>query len=77
MSSFKVTQSMKIEGFGNKSNHQLSDSANQLGTGVTSNSFRKTVGIISTDKNIDKGFCIEVGSNKMRKSTNSLPKVND
>ena len=57
---------MKIEGFGNKINHNNSESINHLGTRVTSNSFRKTVGIVSGDKNnvvSDSGFNMDIGSN--------------
>lgn len=56
---------MKIEGFGNKLNHNNSETINQLGTRVTSNSFRKTVGIVSGDKNVvsDSGFHMDLASN--------------
>jgi hypothetical protein len=53
---------MKIDGFGNRLNRHLSDSSKQFGTRVTSNSYRKTVGIASEDKNIDSGFNIDEGS---------------
>jgi len=69
---------MKIEGFGNRSNHQFSESANQLGTRVTSNSLRKTAGgVTSGDRNVvDSGFHIDVGSQKMGKTATSFPRVN-
>jgi hypothetical protein len=55
---------MKIEGFGNRLNNLHSESGGyQLGTRVTSNSFRKTAGVTSGDRNVDSGFNMDVVSN--------------
>jgi len=67
---------------GNRLNLHLSESTKNLGTRVTSNSYRKTVGITSDDnKNVladsSAGFNIEEGSRKMGKTAMSFPKVND